>query len=257
MRAALDDESTVRATSELATLLAGCEAVVNAAGLATPTGSGDDLFGADALLPGVLARAVGDSVRLVHVSSAAVQGRRPVLDETSTREPFSPYSSAKALGEELLLSQRPASTCFRATSVHGRGRSVTASLVRLAGSPLASVAGAGDGPTPQVLVENVGDAVAYLALCEEQPPAIVLQPSEGMTTADLVRVLGGREPRRVPVRLARGLVAGGHLVGARVPAVAGMTRRVEMLWFGQRQSPGWLDARWTPVAGPEKWKDLT
>ena len=62
----------------------GCDVVVNAAGCAEAL-SGDEavLLGANALLPAVLAAAVGVAAvpRLVQVSSAAVQGRRPILDE--------------------------------------------------------------------------------------------------------------------------------------------------------------------------------
>ena len=233
--------------------LDGADVVVNCAGLAQATSSGDALYGADALLPGVVAAACPAGARLVHVSSAAVQGRRPVLDESTDVEPFSPYSRAKALGE-LMVGSR--GTSFRPTSVHGQGRAVTRTLAGLCASPLASVAGAGTRPTPQVHVANVADAIAFTATTDEQLPPVVLQPSEGFTTASLVRHLGGREPRHVPESLARRLIDLGHAVGARSGRVSGLTRRVEMLWTGQAQSSGWLDTRWAPVAGPDAWEDL-
>ncbi len=253
MRAELATPPVQRHVARLRADLAGADVVVNAAGLAQATSGGDALYGADALLPGVVAAACPDLARLVHVSSAAVQGRRPVLDESGEHEPFSPYSRAKALGE-LMVGSR--GTCFRPTSVHGEGRAVTRTLARLCASPLASVAGKGAQPTPQVHVANVGDAIAFTAATDEQVPPVVLQPSEGLTTASLVQRLGGREPRHVPESLAGRLIEVGHRLGSRSGRASGLTRRVEMLWTGQAQSPGWLDGRWTPVVGPDAWKDL-
>ncbi|MDR7252076.1 hypothetical protein J2X46_001052 [Nocardioides sp. BE266] len=236
--------------------LADARAVVNAAGLAHATGAGDDLFGANALLPAVVADAAPAGVRLVHVSSAAVQGRRDPLDETTERAPFSPYSSSKALGEQL-VGQRAGTVCFRPTSVHGADRAVTRSLHRVVSSPLASVAGWGDGPTPQVLVENVADAVAHVVLVQESPPEVVLQPWEGLTVAGLVRDLGGREPHHLWTWLARLLVRLLTVVGALVPPAAGVARRLEMLWFGQGQVAGWLTAAgWSAPMDRRRWKDM-
>lgn len=238
-------------------VLEGCSAVVNAAGLATATAGGRDaLVGADALLPGVVAKTIPSRARLVHVSSAAVQGRREVLDESSETEPFSPYSAAKAWGETLVRERAGETVCFRPTSVHGRDRPATRTLVRALQSPVASVAGRGDRPTPQVLVANVADAIAYVATTGEEPPPVVLQPWEGLTTAGLVRLLGGREPRHVPETLARALVESAHRVGSSWGGAAGYARRLEMMWFGQRQEPGWLDSRWSPPRGHGAWKEL-
>lgn len=243
-------------TARLRDELAGAAVVINAAGLAHATGSGDDLFGANALLPAVVAEAMSDRTRLVHVSSAAVQGRLSPLDETTTRAPFSPYSASKALGEELVGS-RDRTVCFRPTSVHGPDRQVTRSLHRVVSSPLASVAGRGDGPTPQVLVDNVADAIAYVALAQEEPPPIVLQPSEGLTVAGLVRDLGGREPRHIWTWLARLLVRTLNVVGGVAPSAAGVARRLEMLWCGQRQVAGWLTRKsWSPPVGRQQWRDM-
>lgn len=236
--------------------VAGCDAIVNAAGVAAATGQGVDLFGANALLPGLLAAVAPAGGRLVHISSAAVQGRRPMLDETEQMAPFSPYSASKALGEAVLRAIRPDAVCYRPTSVHGAGREVTQSLVKVLKSPLASVAGAGRAPTPQVRVENVGDAAAFLATTQEMPPSVVLHPSEGMTTAGLVRLLGGHEPVKIPAWLARSLVAAAFLIGRVVPPGVGIARRLEMLWFGQGQERGWLDDKWTPPVGLEGWRVL-
>lgn len=257
LRADLEGREAAHARAVLLDSLAGASAVVNAAGIATAAAGRDDaLVGANALLPALVAEATPTDARLVHVSSAAVQGRRPVLDESVELTPFSPYSSSKAWGEALLRERAPRATSVRPTSVHGLGRSVTRTLVRVLASPAASVAGAGDDPTPQVLVANVGDAVAHVTTTPEQPPQVVLQPWEGLTTAGLVRLLGGREPRHLPVPLARAVVRTAHSWGRAVPAMAGVARRVEMLWFGQGQERGWLDGRWTPPLGLDGWEEL-
>lgn len=257
LRADLTDPVVVRETERLRSDLADCSVVVNAAGLATATAGGHEaLMGADALLPGVVALAAPPGARLVHVSSAAVQGRREVLDESSDTQPFSPYSVAKAWGEALVRERAGDTVCFRPTSVHGPGRAVTRTLTRALGSPVASVAGAGDRPTPQVLVANVADAISYVATTAEPPPPFVLQPWEGLTTAELVRLLGGREPRHIPESVARAAVASGYRVARWSGGAAGTARRLEMMWFGQPQEPGWLDARWRPPHGREAWKEL-
>jgi UDP-glucose 4-epimerase len=253
LRADLEDPSVQREITRLREQLVDADVVINAAGLAHAASGGDALYGANALLPGVVAMACPGVARLVHVSSAAVQGRRPILDESMDLQPFSPYSRAKALGE-LMVGAR--GTCFRPTSAHGPGRAVTKRLVQLCSSPLASVAGAGTRPTPQVHVTNVGEAIAFTSLTAEPVPSVVLQPSEGLTTGSLVRRLGGREPLHIPESLARELIGLAHLLGSRSGRVAGLTRRVEMLWCGQAQSAGWLDGRWVAPVGPNGWEDL-
>lgn len=240
------------------------DVVVVAAGLSDAvSGEPDDLYGANALLPALVARAVDSldettsrTTRLVHVSSAAVQGRTQRLDETTSVAPFSPYSHSKALGEQL-LARRADTVVFRPTSVHGPGRELTRRLASFLASPFASVAGKGDAPTPQVLVGNVADAIAFVALANQAPPPVVLQPGESMTTGSLVRIIGGREPRHVPTFAARGVVSVLMLVGRRSGRVAGIGRRIEMLWFGQDQVDGWLKAvGWLPVLGSEEWRRL-
>lgn len=256
LRVELDRTDVVVETARLRAELVGAAVVVNAAGIARATGAGDDLFGANALLPAVVAKAVADGTRMVHVSSAAVQGRMSPLDETTTRAPFSPYSVSKALGEEL-LEGRAGTVCFRPTSVHGADRRVTRSLHRLVSSPLASVAGTGDGPTPQVLVDNVADAIALVATTQLEPPPVVLQPGEGLTVAGLVRDLGGREPRHVSTWLASPIIRLVGAFGTVVPGAKGVARRLEMLWFGQRQVDGWLTTMgWSAPVGRRHWKDM-
>jgi UDP-glucose 4-epimerase len=248
----------VRATlTALREALRECEAVVNAAGVAHATSAWDpEMVGANALLPLVVADARPTGARLVHVSSVAVQGRGRVLDESATYAPFSPYSTSKALGEQA-LEQCPEVVVFRPTSVHGAGREVTRALLKVLSSPAASVAGRGDRATPQVLVQNVADAVAFVTLSTETPPRVVLQPSEHLTVRELVTVLGGREPKHVPTSVARLLVALSAWLGRWSGPVAATSRRLEMMWFGQEQSASWLEGRWSAPVGREGWRELS
>lgn len=243
--------------------LSGSDVMVNCAGLAQP-GSADvaGLTGANALLPAVLAVAAASAGvrRLVHVSSAAVQGRMPVLTETDDLAPFSPYSRSKALGEQaLVLAAADSSTeavRYRATSVHGHDRPTTQQLGRLARSRLAAVAGRGADPTPQVLVEDVARAVVLLVVSPTAPSRPVLHPWEGLTTAGFLTVLGlGRPPRSVPAAWARAVTRA--LGGLPVPAVQGISRKLEMLWFGQAQNCSALvELGYAPTGEPDPWRRL-
>ena len=152
-------------------LLGSVSHVMNAAGLAGATsGDADRLVGANAAVPALLARACErTATRLLHISSAAVQGRR-VLDQTPAHDPFSPYSLSKSLGERVLGEVGGDARILRPTSVHGPGRSVTQSLIRFARSPLATVAASGTAHTPQVHVRNVAEA-AIEADASGRPPS--------------------------------------------------------------------------------------
>ncbi len=232
-------------------LIRGCDVVVMAAGLATPDAPDSDaLTGANALLPVLVARAAlrAGCFGIVHISSAAVQGRVRTLDETEARSPFSPYSASKALGEDALLevSRRVGlrACVFRATSVHGAGRRATHALRRVARSPLSSVASPGSAATPLVSVAGLAKAVVFLLDRLDVAPPIVLQPAEGATTRSVLVAAGGREPLLIPAPLARALVDVGYRVIGRIqPRAKGLVRRVELMWFGQGQEPGWLQRR--------------
>lgn len=245
--------------TSLSSLLAGVDVVVNAAGLATPDAAASaELYGANALLPAIIgaaARAAGVS-RLVHLSSAAVQGRRAVLDETAETAPFSPYSRSKALGESALLTMAAehgpgVDTDFiivRATSVQGPGRGTTDSLRRIARSPLASVAAPGTQPTVVSSLTGLVASVHKVGVGQAMLPAIVLQPWDGLTVSDVLRLFGDREPRRLPVWMCRTVVVVARALGYVVPELAAVARRLELMWFGQRQvqstdGPSGLDAR--------------
>ncbi len=229
----------------LADQLAGIELVVNAAGLAAPDAAATPgLFGANALLPAIVAAAarVAGVPRFIHLSSAAVQGRRAVLDESAETAPFSAYSRSKALGESALLFMTARSESagtdifiFRATSVQGPGRTTTESLRRLARSPLASVAAPGTQPTVVSSLQGLVSSIHRLGTSETSIAAIVLQPWEGWTVADVLRRFGEREPTRLPAWLCQVVVFAGNLVGRVIPEGAGISRRLDIMWFGQRQ----------------------
>lgn len=249
-------ESRTAPVDELAQAFTGMDVVVNAAGLATPGGSASaELTGANALLPAVVAWAAqaADVRRVVHLSSASVQGHRRIIDESGDRAPFSAYSRAKALGEEVLellaadsswrAASAPNVVTVRATSVQGPHRPTTLSLVKVAGSPLASVASPGTAATPVSSIQMLAWFVAEVGLHAAAVPARVLQPWEGLSVTDVLAAAGGRTPIKLPAGLCRAALAGGYflsrLLGERLH---GPIRRVELMWFGQAQSPGWAES---------------
>lgn len=230
----------------LVTAMDGVAVVVMAGGRADPSSPWSaELVGANALAPALVARAatLAGVRRLIHISSAAVQGRRLVLTEDTSVAGFSPYSSSKILGEQLVIAMTetgaPEAVILRATSVQGRGRRTTEALRRVARSPLASVAGSGNQPSAASSV----DALAALVLHVGQEPAvpkIVLQPWEGLSVAEVLRWSSGREPRHLPISFCRVVLTAGHLIsrgfGGRG---AGSVRRVEAMWFGQSVEAAW------------------
>lgn len=246
------------AMSELLKAATRCQAVINAAGVPDATGTSTSLLmAANSSLPGLLANACSAAgVRFVHVSSAAVQGRALALDSSSTTQPFSPYSESKASGESNVLKFEN-TVIYRPPGVHGADRQVTKTIARLARSRFSTVAADGSNNSAQALIENVADAIAYLATCEQTPPRIVAHPSEGLTTRSLLENLGGKEPMTLPRSLARITVALGFAGGRILPSMLGHARRLEMLWFGQDQAVSWLtQAGWTAQKGPEAWREL-
>ncbi|MEO5920236.1 MAG: NAD-dependent epimerase/dehydratase family protein, partial [Pseudolysinimonas sp.] len=239
---------------QFARTLQDVDVVVNAAGIADAGArSGASLFGANALLPLWLARAadLAGVDRMIHISSAAVQGRAPVLDESPVWAPFSPYSASKARGEEFLLGSDFATTevvIVRATSVQGAERPTTIRLRKLARSWVASVARPGDRPT---VVSSIDGLTAFVASVGGHPtstPAIVLQPWEGLTTTDVLVAAGRRRPRMIPALVCRMVIGAGYLAAAVVPGLAGAVRRVELMWLGQAQDAAWARAAGLVVA---------
>lgn len=248
---------------DLGRALARVEVVINAAGLALPGSSPTpELFGANAVLPVVIARAAGAAGvrRLVHVSSAAVQGRRDPLDETRACQPLTPYGRSKAAGEQAILGgdgDRPHEVVvYRPTSVQGADRAMTRQLVRVAKVPLVPVAAGYDPPLPVALIDNVAAGIA-LAAAAQACPDIILQPWETMTTRSLLAALGARRLVPVPRRLLRVAIGSLDLGGRAAPALTALARRAELLAFGQAQSAQALAGLgFTPPAGPDRYSEL-
>lgn len=244
----------------LARHLCKTDCVVNSAGVAEAASTDEgSLIAANGLIPGYLAMAAFKAgvPRFVQVSSAAVQGRTDVLDSSPNVGPFSPYSRSKALGALIARKTHPGTVEYRPPGVHGIDRRVSQVTARMARSRISSVARPGSSPSPQALLENVADAIAFLATSQVPPPAIVAHPWEGLTTASVLALLGRRQPLEIPRALAKLVVSVGMACGRVVPSVAVNTRRIEMLWFGQAQAPSWLtDASWKPPAGEDAWREL-
>lgn len=245
---------------ELTHAFLGVRAVVNAAGRPDATSSDDaGLMAANAALPGVVAAAARSAAvpRLVHVSSAAVQGRAPKLDETTTYDAFSAYAKSKVFGEQAVHRYFGNAVIYRPPGVHGAERRVTQLMSRIAASPAGSVAHPPTAPSPQALVPNVGDAIAYLATSDATPPAVVIHPWEGITTGDVMTLLGNRQPLTIPRPLAQAVLSLLAHVARHAPAIAVNVRRLEMLWFGQPQAESWLTrAGWAPSNGRDAWIEL-
>jgi nucleoside-diphosphate-sugar epimerase len=249
---------------EWATRFAGLDVVINAAGDPNASSMNEEaLIAANALMPLFVYQACRQAAvrRFVHISSAVVQGDRPSLDASRDWQPFSPYSSAKVAGEKWLLEVRDEPTqlvIYRPPSVHAPGRGVTVKVARLAAGPARSVAGAGNRPTPQARLENVADAVRFLAVVDSTPPEIVHHPWEGITTGELMRSLGGREPKKLPEPLCSFVCASARWSERAIPRVAPYRRRLEMMWFGQGVEPSWLTSSgWQPVqSGVNSWTAL-
>lgn len=249
--------------AHLAASLGGADVVINAAGLALPSSADSpELRGANALLPLLVCQAAAQAGvrRLVHLSSAAVQGQRAVLDETTDTNPFSAYSRSKALGEEVLLEASSATgsllravteggaatplevIVLRATSVHGPGRQRTVSLASFARSPLASVAAPGTAPTPVTSINALAAFVVHVTDSPTRVPAVVLQPWEGATVSTVLAAAGGRNPTALPATLCRLMLRAGYAVTSLLGEhLHGSVRRVELMWFGQRQETGWAE----------------
>lgn len=238
----------------LAETFASAQVVVNAAGLAAPNMQDlPPLMGANALLPAVIAIAAQRTGvrRVIHLSSAAVQGPRPVLDASEETAPFSAYSFSKTLGEEALLDLQdyfleehpesaPELCILRATSVQGRGRRTTELFAKMASSPFASVAGAGQGKSPVSSVYALAEFVVMLGTFPGELPTIVLQPWEGATVASASLDAGRRKPHHLPEWLCRAAIKAGYKVSELMnDRFSGSVRKVEVMWFGQGIDDSW------------------
>lgn len=254
-------ESQERQIKTLCSQIGSVRAVINAAGIAAAADNDYlSLTAANAALPALLASACREArvERFIHVSSAAVQGPTPMLDESGDTYAFSPYSKSKAQGEALALAHGPKQTViYRPGGVHGPQRRITHDLARFARSRWASVAGDGTAHTPQALIGNVADAIAYLALTGTQPPSIVIHPSEHLTVEQLLISLGGRRPRKIPHPLARLITYSIRTFAPLDARASAITRRLETLWFGQEQATSWLEMQgWTAPLPLDTWTHL-
>ena len=247
----------------IATAFKQASVVVNAAG--DPNASSSDsvhLIGANGLLPAVLYSAAvkADVQRFIHVSSAVVQGDLDILDSSLRYRPHSPYAKSKALGERWLLERRRKATqlvIYRPPSVHAPGRRITEAIRRLGALHIASFSGSGQQPTPQALLSNTADALAYLASVSEIPPPIVHHPWEGLTTSEFLRLLTGHPAHRIPRFVAQGVLRSLALVEPVFPEISPNRRRLELLWFGQSVAPSWLQEHgWSVLDGRGAWSAL-
>lgn len=219
----------------------GCSVVVNAAGAAEPGSSASDaLFGANALLPGLVVYAAERAgvETVIHISSTGVYGYAKILDPSALPVPESPYGQSKLLGENLATraAEKVNLVIYRPTSVHGTGRALTDKVKKLAKSRFSSVAAPGTDPTPQVMVEQVAD---FLRELMEDPPkmnAPIIHPWEGWTTYSFLAHMGeGQRPLKIPRVLARVFLSAVKTIGRAHPGIGANARRLKMLWFGQRQ----------------------
>jgi nucleoside-diphosphate-sugar epimerase len=221
------------------------DVVINAAGLAVPDSRDTtQLMTCNAVLPGIVAAVAANAGvrRLVHISSAAVQGRRDPLDETHEVAPLNSYARSKAEGERVLcagsLARPPELVVHRPTSVQHASRAITQRLAAVALWRRVPVPGTGKRPVPVCLVENVARAVAHVASAESAPP-ISLQPWEGMTTRRLLDAFGATTVTiPVPHRLVRAAFGIAGLSRGFGP----IARRAEILLLGQGQDARSLKA---------------
>ena len=247
--------------------VSGADAVVNAAGLAGP-GSADRrrLLAANALQPAIVAGACSEAgvPRLVHVSTASVQGRMDPLDESDRHQAFSPYAASKAEGERLLLDDAcavpPEVVVYRPASVHGPARSVTKALVRLSGAPAVPVSDGGEQPLPVALVDNVAAGIVFAATKLDVEPGarvVVLHPSEDMTVRSLLESFGARRLLSLPPRTTRRIVLALRRASRRSALLSSRVRWVELLWLGQSvRSERLSGAGFSPPVGPDGWVAL-
>lgn len=253
-----------RAYEDLSVPFSKADVVVNAAGIAAPQATSSvHLWLANVVLPVLATQVASDQAvpRLVHVSSAAVQGRQNPLNEEPSWQPFSPYSRSKAEAERLLLAesveQSIAVVVYRATSVHGPGRPLTTRLARTAHQCAVPVCRRGAVPLPVALWCNVGAGIIHAATTESVG-GIVLQPDEGMMAADLwksfnpeVRMLN------LPVITVRTGLAVLRAAGKLNRSAEAMGRRLELMLLGQHIRAAKLtESGFRLPAGIATWHDL-
>lgn len=226
--------------SDLCERIDGCQSLVNAAGLAGPR-SNDvlALHASNAVLP-VIALRVAQEVgvrRVVHVSSAAVQGSTRLLDESLAHQPQNPYARSKAAGEwalhRLSGEGREDVVIYRATSVLNPNRSATRRLVSLYGMPIAPVFGSGQQPLPVSTLRSTAAAVTW-CIQHADGGSVVLHPWEGVTGRSLADSLRSSRTRLISCP-AWPFTRGPFRLASRRGPLTGSFRLVELLAAGQSQ----------------------
>lgn len=253
------------AFKELCLALKPFDVVINAAGLAR-AGSTDKsaLFGANTVLAALVAQAAhaGGVRRLVHISSAAVQGRLDPLDESTRQYPSSPYAMSKAAAESFLLEVGredipPEVIVYRPTSVQGVGQRPTDLLRRfVARLPFMLVAGSGDQHVPVALIQNVAAGILFAANMPVAP-RIILQPSERITAIEFLRLFGARRIVHLPPHLSDLTLDMLHRLTRTSPLVTSHLRWLDLLLEGQEvQADTLRSAGFLPPAGRADWVEL-
>ena len=237
---------------KLAEAFVGASVVVNAAGLATPGApASTSLSGANGLLPGLIfAAAIRAGVRcMIHLSSVAVQGRARLLTESERKRPQSAYGRSKALGEDTALqlsradpNLRTQLRILRATSVQGPRRSHLGCT-----DPHSKVADGERrghrGPT-QSCIKFAGANLGNSRACRGSPMRRRSSCSLGkglQLASSALQQFGATNLLKLPTPFCRMALWAGYAIsrGLRGRFDADL-RRLEIMWFGQRQVPGWL-----------------
>jgi len=233
------------------------DVVINAAGSADADGiDRQELWSANVVLPAIVAEAAAEAgvSRMVHISTAAVQGPGPV-DESTRVAPFSAYSRSKAEAEAHLLerSSGPTIVIYRATSVMGPGRLTTQRLSKRCSGRVPAVTGCTQ--LPLALLDNVGDAAVFLATVTG-PPRIATHPWEGVTVCDVVRWSGGRlQPiPRIVRRIGVGTLR--RAAGIR-PSLQGAVARASLFLEGQEiRASALIEGGWVPPVPKSAFAEL-
>lgn len=225
----------------VAVTLEGFDSVINCAGAATPDDThASVMWEPNSLLPRVVAEAMTHtSGNFIHVSSAAVQGTRLVLDESTYHDPHSAYAKSKATAEAWLLESELAKTgrlvIYRPTSVLAPGTAKLERIARVAARWYTPQVGRGAATLPLVTLDNVARAIGLLATASPPLPLIALHPFEGITQADLLLSTGHKRGLVVPAQVARVALGALRRASSVLPRIRGRVRRLDLYAQGQAQ----------------------
>ncbi len=176
-----------------------------------------------------LARAASDAGvgRFVHISTVAVYGlpeNDVITEETPlNRDQPDPYGRTKARGEDALREAAGGMevVVLRPGMIHGpRSRVWTRRMLELVKGGTPAVFGRGDGHVFPVFVDNLLDAIVLAAVTDEAAGHAFNLTDGEVTWAEWMGAYGrmcGREPRRVPLVVARALATAAELLPLGVP----------------------------------------